>query len=99
MEVKINGNPIPENSLQSVEGNLGGQVKVKGEAVSFEDRNIVSKAFEGLKDNDVVEFFAIDSKGFKHNRAGKILALVNSEEGVSDNVMRIRFSFDVQPMP
>lgn len=94
-QVKINGEEIPKDTIDTVTHILGGTSLISGEAVNEEDRTALSAVLEAVSEGEVVEFFAEDANFIVNKGAGKILSIKKEEQSVG-NLMRIKFSFALQ---
>lgn len=95
MNVTINGQEIPRNSLHTIDSSPDGIAHISGETVNENDSNMVNKILDSLKDSDGIEF-DIEDKDSKRFHGSGFISNISTEEQGAGTSRGIRYWFSLQ---
>ena len=98
MNVTINGQEIPQNSLHTVDSGLDGIAHISGETVNENDSKAVSTILDSLKDGAGLEF-EVEDKDSKRFHGSGIISNITTEEQGAGTSRGIRYWFSLQSTP
>lgn len=94
MNVTINGQEIPRNSLHTI-SKTDGTAHISGETINKSDSRTVARILDSVKDADEIEF-EVKDKNSKRFRGSGVISNINTEQQGAGTSRGIRYWFSVQ---
>lgn len=98
MNVTINGQEIPQNSLHTVDSGPDGIAHISGETINEIDSKAVSTILDSVKDSTGIEF-DVEDKDSKRFHGSGIISNITTEEQGAGTSRGIRYWFSLQSTP
>jgi hypothetical protein len=95
MNVTINGQEIPRNSLHTIDSKTDGTAHISGETINKSDSRAVTRILDSVKDADEIEF-EVKDKNSKRFRGSGIIINISTEEQGAGTSRGIRYWFSIQ---
>lgn len=96
MNVTINGQEIPRNSLHTIDSRTDGTAHVSGETINKSDSRAVTRILDSVKDVDEIEF-DIKDKDSKRFHGSGVISNISTEQQGAGTSRGIRYWFSIQP--